>query len=142
MLKPMELKKSRETLLREEFAAVGPMTTQAFARHCIDMGFWDEDELTRFALSHAQSEIRKALNTPDASGLRFAGPTTNTEDGAPLWSQRALWRFEDYTLNCGDLVRQRDALHDEAVKLARECRDRFGVAPDIDWPTGSLFAAD
>lgn len=142
MLEPMQPKTPREQLIREEFARVGGgMTTQAFARHCLDLGLWGEDEQERFVVSHAQGEIRKALTRPDHLGLRFAGPTTKSEDGAPVWQTRRLWGFEDYALNVGVLVSQRNALHEEAVMLAEECRRRFGRVPGTDWP-GESAAAD
>lgn len=143
MLTIMEPKTSRDQRIREEFDAVGgSMTTVLFAQHCINAGVWKQDELDRFALSHAQSEVRRALKKADGAGLPFAGQTHAIEDGAHLWTQRKLWVYEDYAINVAELVTQRDTMHWQALALADECRDRYGHAPMVDLPGTEARAAD
>lgn len=143
MLKPWP-EKSREQQIRDEFSSLGNgMSTARFAQHCLDAGFWSEDEQRGFILRNAQSEVRKALKKHDASGLPFAGQTVhNDEDGGAIWAPRLMWFFDDYTLNVGELVTQRNTLHLEAIALAEECFTRFGMAPSVDWPDDVAEAAD
>ncbi len=84
------------------------------------------------ATSHAQALVRRALTATDKRGLPFAGPTSDrSEEGSPLWCQRALWSFEDYALNIRERTAQRDECHRNAWLLAEECRQRYGRAPEI-----------
>lgn len=133
---------SKQQMIRDEFERVGPMTTQAFARHCIDVGIWDADEIGAFAVRAAQAQIRLALKAPDATGLPFAGPTMARGDaeeeaeseepgGASRWAQRSFWAYDDYALNIREAIKQRNILDFHARELANECRDRFGIAPDV-----------
>lgn len=152
MLTTMPLK-SRDQRIRDEFIAVGPMSVPEFARHCIDVGIYEEHDLTQFALVTVQGQIRTALKAPDKSGLPFAGQTTakaeisDAEEGdldeeqiatpnrAKVWAQRSFWAYEDYALNIREAIVQRDTLHFHATDLADECRTRFGRAPLITNPT-------
>lgn len=122
---------SRDQRIRDAFAQAGAMTTGEFARHCIEIGIYTEEDLESFAIQHVQSEVRKALKRPDLTGLPFAGQTTEKVDGAAVWKQRNLWTYDDYAVNIRELITQRDTLHTEAVKLSDECRERFGIAPDV-----------
>lgn len=135
-------KPSREQRIRDEFARVGPMSTRAFAQHCLTYGIWSAEERDEFELAKAQAEVRKALKGRDEHGLPFAGRTTTTEEGSGVWAVRQAWLFEDYELNISELAKQRDTLHWEATGLADECRDRYGRAPAITWPGDVSQAAD
>lgn len=126
--------KSIDQRIRDEFDAVGGgMTTSQFAAHCIDAGVWSDDEITSGTLRWAQSEVRSALKKPDAFGLPFAGKTATTdlETKAPVWRQRTYWEYQDYALNIGELVSERDVLHQNALMLQSECRSKFGKAPSV-----------
>jgi hypothetical protein len=142
MLQPFP-EKSKDDQIRDEFLAVGgAMGTRSFAVHCIDVGFWSDDELLSFQVGEAQNKIRVALKHFDRNGLPFAGQTTARDDeNAPVWTVRQLWLFPDYELNVHELVTQRDTLHDRAVKLCHECRERFGHAPSLN-AVAAVSAAD
>ncbi len=117
--------------IRDEFDAVGGgMSTAAFARHCLDAGFWDADEVEALALRNIQSLIRKSLTKHDATALPFAGQTIEKdEDGAPIWRQRRFWSYETYELNIISRLTQSDTLLNEAANLSQECTARFGHSP-------------
>lgn len=123
---------AREVRIRRLFGELGgSMTTREFAGECINAGVWTENELSSIQIRGVQSEIRLALRKSDSAGLPFAGQTTERPDGQPVWKQRPLWLFADYELNICELVSQRDECHATALKLADECADKFGSAPDI-----------
>ncbi len=132
-LEQEQAKAPLEERIRELFRDLGgSMSTAQFAQECIDQGIWNDDELARFELQRAQSIVRRVLKEPDASGLCYAGPTAeSSEDGSPIWSQRAFWEYADYEFNIGIAIKQRDERWGQAIKLADECRDRFGTAPDV-----------
>ncbi len=131
--------------LRAEFVRVGGgMTTAAFARHCLDEGIFAEEEREAFELRAAQHIVRKALHGDDASGLPFAGPTRELDPftGSPLWVRRDLWSYEDYAVNVDELRTQRDTMHWRAVRLAEECRARYGRAPRVGFPVDPIGRGD
>lgn len=141
MLKAMP-EKSRDVRIREEFSLVGgAMSTSRFTHHCREVGIWDADEWESLAFRAAQNFVRHALRKPDESGLPFAGQTTiGDEQGAKVWRRRTLWEFADYELNVKELLGQRDRLHETAVALLDECRDRFGRVPPIVYPASDAAA--
>lgn len=124
---------SEERRVRKFFAeSGGAMSTAAFARLALSRGVWTEQELDRFTLQSAQARIRRYLKKPDASGLPFAGQTVDhDESDAPIWKQRFLWDFEDYTLNVKELASQLNQRYWSAIGLINECRDRYGRVPDV-----------
>lgn len=130
MLK-LQPKDSPDQRIRDEFASVGgAMSTASFAKHLIDSGFWDSEELDAFAVKAVQGQIRSALKKHDAMALPFAGQTTDKdEDGAPVWKQRNLWSYETYELNVATRLTQSESLYTEAQKLSDECELKFGRSP-------------
>lgn len=144
MLTPFP-EKSHEQRIREEFERVGGSTATApFVHHCRDVGIWSDEEWHALAFREAQSAVRRALKTPDAQGLPFAGQTAEREEGESghVWRQRNLWQFVDYETNIAEHVRQRDSNHWTAVLLADECRARYGRSPDVGFPGDHASAAD
>lgn len=128
---------SRDSRILEEFKRIGGgMSTSAFARHLMSMtDIFSFDERERWELHGAQAAVRESLRKRDGSGLPSAGQTTaKDETGAPVWTVRQEWLFADYELNVRDLAKQRDTLHDEAVKLADECEGRYGQRPFVGFP--------
>ncbi len=125
--------------LRAEFTAVGgAMSTGAFARHCLQRGFYSPETLQVRQLQLVQSDIRRALAAEGPDGLPFAqpvGPETDGDAGAerpaPVWKQLALFTYPELAAL---LRRRRDELQRDGARYRRlhdYCRLRFGKVPRL-----------
>jgi len=132
--------KSRAERIRELFTG---SSTAELAHICLDAGLWSDTDLKRFQFRAARNECRAAIKERDASGLPYAGQTTARDDeGATIWQPRLLWTYDDYAINVAELVEQREECHETAVKLSRECGQRYGRAPSLSAPSLDYDAAD
>lgn len=104
----------------------GATTTEHLAAECLRRGVVDPKPIAAL-----QNDIRRALRSGDASGLPWAGPTAESLDSAPIWKLRALWSEADYHMNIALRLQQAEALDTKAHQYANECRERFGIAPDV-----------
>lgn len=128
---------SRHDLIWGVFEDLGGMATIADIREqCLEEGVFSPEHKRTLLHRGLDSEIRRVLKERDASGLCRSGPTEPLEEAetGPVWKQRVLWDFADYAFNIRGLIEQRDECWGEAIKLADECRDRFGDAPTVDAP--------
>jgi len=139
-LEPQPIKPRAERI-RDLFSG---SSTAELAHICLDAGLWSDSDLKRFQFRAAQNECRAAIKERDTSGLPYAGQTTaRDEEGAIIWQPRLLWTFDDYALNVAELVEQREECHATALKLSRECGQRYGRSPSLQPPiTPQYDAAD
>jgi len=117
-----------QTAIRELFVELGAVSIRSLAETALDRGLIDDETRHACELHGLAGLCRRTLKTKTATGLPFAKPLGD-EDGA--WSQLRLFNREQLFA----LIRREAAAltsdHDELVKLADYCRERFGDAPEI-----------
>ena len=124
--------------IRATFRGAGPLSMRALARLCINRGVFSEGWLESASIRAAQNQCRRALKDCGIDGLPFAGKTSEEDDsGKPIWLQREFWNYDAYVVNIVQSVDQRDANHEQATRMHRECYEKFGKAPPISDLEGS-----
>ena len=93
--------------------------------------WWQNRNVPSAVLDAVERDCREALKTPDANGLPFAGPTTETESDEPVWQKRELWEYADYALNIRAYEADCDRNGRIAQGLRQECRGKFGHEPGL-----------
>lgn len=110
------------------------MSVDRWARHCRDDGeVFGEEHDARALHARDKQALQKLMHKrKDEHGLPVVGPTSREDvDGKPAVATRQLWLLPDYEENVAERIRNRDGNHIMAVRLARECRERYGTAPHI-----------
>lgn len=110
------------------------MSLDRWARKCRDDGDVFDREHNAQALHRADvGYVRKLMNERrDDHGLPVVGITTREDvDGNSAVAARQLWLLPDYEENVAERIRNRDGNHIMAVRLARECQERYGQSPTI-----------
>lgn len=93
---------------------------------CIDAGIFDPDRYEAF-IRACQPKVQRALNSHDAQGLPFAGPSgKKREDGSQVWIARQLWDPDTYDYNLS--ARSKSLIGDYVTlaKLRDERIERYG----------------
>lgn len=123
--------------IREVFAK-HPGSLREVTIACIDDGLFDTDRYEAFIRAKMPT-VQRALNSHDASGLPFAGPSGQKRtDGAQVWVARQLWDTDTYDYN---IRSRRDGIlgdYHTLIRLRDERIERYGETgcesiPGLSW---------
>ena len=111
------------------------VSTEGFALHLLDTGFWDDTELINVQVKFAQRKVNSALKEVDDAGLPYAIPSTaKTESGKPIWKQLDLCSFDDVEAQVQRLNVQELAVRENKQPLIRYAVRRWNRVPSVSEP--------
>ena len=112
---------------REIAAELGTCTVERIYRETIRRGIFSADDREAAQAEGLKRRIKRYLKEDDEKGLPEFGPTQKTQEGVELWTQRKLWKLDDYRVYVSMLGEKEAELHKKRSLAIAECCERYDV---------------
>lgn len=109
----------------------GIMSLRRLTQLCAAEGVWTEEEQHNLAFAAMRRQVQQALQVKNSLGLPMAGPSQQTDAGAPIWVQLGLWDEDISLYNMALRLRGIEKDYDTLECLWRNHQARWGNAPPI-----------